>query len=195
MAAPPVRSIVDGLPDLQLASGPHSTCHYVLPNLLAGSFPGDRSEPNHTMKIQSLLDANVDTFICLQERGELKRFTPYMKIAEKLAKKSSATVEFYHCPIPDNDVTSTEQLVMSIRTLIQRLLSGHVVYVHCWGGHGRTGTLICSFLVTCYGLTPKRAEEIYNKGEELRAARVGRWPGSASQKLGKNRVQGGFMGI
>ena len=148
MASPPVRSFVDGLPDLQLAPGPHATCHYVLPNLLAGSFPGDRSEPNHTMKIQSLLDANVDTFICLQERGELKRFTPYMKIAEQLAQKSSAKmVEFYHCPIPDTDVTSNEQLLTSLRTLIQKLLSGRVVYVHCWGGHGRTGTLICSWVV------------------------------------------------
>ena len=40
--------------------------------------------------------------------------------------------------------------------------------MHCWGGHGRTGTVIAAFLVTCYGLSRQQAEDFYNAGEQAR---------------------------
>ena len=180
-----LRSSVDGLPDLQLLAGPHATCHWMSPKLLAGSYPGDRSEPNHSTKVRCLLDQGVDTFICLQERAELKRFTPYIQTAQHVSR---CEPEFLHCPIPDLDVTSDDQLLIALRTLVTKLLQGHVVYVHCWGGHGRTGTLICALLVTCYGLSPAEAEVVYNRGEQLRGARVGVWPHAAAQSLDMRSV-------
>ncbi|CAL1147317.1 unnamed protein product [Cladocopium goreaui] len=189
-----IKSSIDGLPDLQLDPGPHATCHWMLPKLLAGSFPGDRTEPNHSAKVRSLLDGGVNTFICLQEHGELKRFTPYVTTAETLRKSESTefpdALEFFHCPIQDNDVTSDDQLLCALRTLVKKLLQGRGVYVHCWGGHGRTGTLICALLVTCYGLSPAEAEDLYNKAERLRGARNGIWPGSAVQREQVERFAG-----
>ncbi|CAK8999002.1 unnamed protein product [Durusdinium trenchii] len=179
-------SLIEGLPDLELslACGPHETCQLVLPKLIAGSFPGDRSEPEHTAKVQKLIAAGVDTFLCLQERAELKRFTPYMQIA-RLAHEAShrkSEVEFFHCPIPDLGVTADEELLKAIRTVVAKLLEGRAVYIHCWGGHGRTGTVICAFLVLCYGLSPEQAQDFYNVGEKRRKSRAGVWPHSSTQR-------------
>ena len=40
------------------------------------------------------------------------------------------------------------------------LLDGQVVYMHCWGGRGRAGTIASCFLASCYHLG---AEETANR--------------------------------
>ncbi|OLP87852.1 Ankyrin-2 [Symbiodinium microadriaticum] len=137
---------------------------------------GDRSEPWHSAKVRSLIDAGVNTFLCLQEHGELRRFTPYMAIAQGMHAEKDATkaLEFFHCPTPDTTVTSTE-------SVLRKLQEGSVVYVHCWGGHGRTGTMVCAFLT---GLEPTanpfspRAETLTStmpgSGDAVHAMGIGR---------------------
>ncbi|CAE7618067.1 ptn1, partial [Symbiodinium natans] len=183
------RSLADTPP------APHDTCQWILHGrLLAGSFPGDRTEPWHSAKVRSLIDAGVTTFLCLQETGELRRFTPYMALAKRLkAEKlgeeelqgseaaASSALDFFHCPTPDCSVTSTDAVLAGLRTIVSKLREGATVYVHCWGGHGRTGTMICAFLAACYGLTPEQAQEFYNTGERRRGARNGYWPASQAQ--------------
>jgi len=41
-------------------------------------------------------------------------------------------------------------------TLDEALQAGHVVYVHCWGGIGRTGTVVGCYLVR-HGFTGEEA--------------------------------------
>jgi len=184
------------------APGPHGTCNYLLPGrVLAGSFPGDRSEPGHTEKVRSLLAAGVDTFLCLQERDELQRFTPYIETAWSLSRASETEVlsriaapasgetegsmplplEFWSCPIPDTHITSPDALGTAIATLVEKLQEGRVIYVHCWGGHGRTGTLLCAFLVVVYGLTTEEAKNVFMKTHGMRRTRGGQWPHSSAQ--------------
>lgn len=167
-----------------LAPAPHDTCQWILPGrLLAGSFPGDRAEPWHSAKVRSLIDAGVNTFLCLQEHGELRRFMPYMAIARGMHAEKDATkaLEFFHCPTPDTTVTSTESVLRGLKTIVSKLEEGSVVYVHCWGGHGRTGTMVCAFLTAFYGLSVKQAQDFYNAGERRRRARNGYWPASQPQ--------------
>ncbi|CAE7280287.1 Ank2, partial [Symbiodinium pilosum] len=147
-----------------------------------------QSEPWHTAKVRSLIDAGVDTFICLQEHAELRRFTPYMDIAQRLHAEKAGwkaaegpALEFFHCPTPDQHVTTEESVLRAVKTLASKLQEGRTVYVHCWGGHGRTGTLICSFLTVCYGLTVAQAKDFYMLGERCRPARSGYWPASQAQ--------------
>ena len=42
-------------------------------------------------------------------------------------------------------------------TIDAALHAGHSVYVHCWGGHGRTGTEVGCYLVRQQGLTGEQA--------------------------------------
>ena len=43
------------------------------------------------------------------------------------------------------------------KDLVQRLLDGENLYVHCWGGHGRTGTVISVMLGIIYDLNATAA--------------------------------------
>lgn len=45
-----------------------------------------------------------------------------------------------------------------IPKLAQRVATeSECVYVHCWGGHGRTGTIIALLLAQLFGMGPERA--------------------------------------
>mmetsp|Transcript_59676 Transcript_59676/g.109265 ORF Transcript_59676/g.109265 Transcript_59676/m.109265 type:complete len:282 (+) Transcript_59676:72-917(+) len=181
-----VSSLIPGLPNFRpdvdnWGKGPHNTCNFTLPGrLISGSFPGDRKEPGHTQKMKDVLSAGVNTFVNLQETDELGRFTPYIPTARSLVL-DPASLEFWHCPIPDNSVTADDELAKGVAKIVDALKRGRVVYVHCWGGHGRTGTIICAFLVQAYGLTTEQAQAHFMAGEQTRAERRGKWPHSSSQ--------------
>lgn len=97
----------------------------------------------------------VNTFLCLQTESELQRFNPYKQLAQSL----NPDVEFLHLPIPgwvlivsspvlitlsaDQSVTSDDKVIGMVEEVYQRLKSNKIIYVHCWGGHGRTGISFC----------------------------------------------------
>ena len=39
------------------------------------------------------------------------------------------------------------------RHLVEMVQRGHRLHLHCWGGHGRTGTVVCIMLYLIYGLS------------------------------------------
>lgn len=39
------------------------------------------------------------------------------------------------------------------------LLDGQVVYMHCWGGRGRAGTIASCFLASCYKLSAEETAD------------------------------------
>jgi len=91
-------------------------------------------------------------------------------------------LEFLSCPIPDTHITSLEALEACLATIVDKLLAGHQIYVHCWGGHGRTGTVLCGLLVRVYGLTVEEAKAIFMATHHARRNhRGGHWPASIHQ--------------
>ncbi|MDO9066499.1 MAG: protein-tyrosine phosphatase family protein, partial [Chloroflexota bacterium] len=49
--------------------------------------------------------------------------------------------------IPDMGVPRQQTMVTILDTIDQALSAGRMVYVHCWGGVGRTGTVVGCYLV------------------------------------------------
>lgn len=41
--------------------------------------------------------------------------------------------------------------------LVERCARGEVIYLHCWGGHGRTGSVVCIMEHLMYGLSATEA--------------------------------------
>jgi len=68
------------------------------------------------------------------------------------AERSRVTVDFGHCPIPDLGVPDTAALEVVVSDVVTRLQSGQVVYLHCWGGRGRAGTVGACVVGKLYGL-------------------------------------------
>lgn len=65
----------------------------------------------------------------------------------------SARLSFDHCPIIDCGVTDDSKVLALAQKLTKDISEGEVIYLHCWGGHGRTGTVVCIMLYLLYGVS------------------------------------------
>lgn len=109
----------------------HSYC--VFPGkVYAGEYAGDLQNPEH--KIRRLEEFGITHFIDLTEEGELN---PYQHLLDSY-------VEHHRFPIKDVSVPESYQDVYDLMEYIDSILSNdeNKVYVHCWGGVGRTGTIV-----------------------------------------------------
>jgi ADP-ribosylglycohydrolase len=113
--------------------------------LIAGEYPGDRGDGPARAKIGALLDAGVTCFVDLTEPHELN---PYDRILADEAARRGVQARHVRLPIVDVSVPhGPERMHTILDTIDAELTTGGRVYVHCWGGVGRTGTVIGCHLV------------------------------------------------
>jgi hypothetical protein len=98
------------------------------------------------------------TFINLMEESETNNagqaFVRYDNVLRELALKNIDRVAHLRFPVPDTKITTVDRM-RSILDAIDLSLDKRIpVYVHCFGGMGRTGTVICCWLLR-HGLASK----------------------------------------
>lgn len=121
--------------------------NYALPNGLgfAGQYPGDLEEAEARRKIRAILDAGVTLFIDLTEAGELM---PYEALLREEATRKNVVVEHQRHPVRDQHAPGDNSVMRGILgALDEAARRRKVVYLHCWGGKGRTGTAVACHLV------------------------------------------------
>lgn len=128
------------------------TMYWVDPGrLLAGGYPGDLNLAKAREKIKFLVDCGIRQVVNLMEKDEVngtgEPFQPYAADLQELARQASSDVKI--CTIEVKDVTAPSKLQMKyiLDTVDQALGEDRPVYVHCWGGRGRTGTVAGCYLV------------------------------------------------
>lgn len=131
---------------------PHPNCYWVDPDrladgLLAGEYPGSREEAAARRKLRALLAAGRDFFLDLTE-GEAEGLALYMPWLNAEAEALGVTAVHMRLAIPDMSVPgSPAHMARILDTLDAALAAGRRVYLHCWGGIGRTGTVVGCYLV------------------------------------------------
>ncbi len=120
-------------------------CYWVVPGrFLAGEYPAHMDRPQAAERLDALLDAGIDWFFDLTEPGELESYAPLLK--ERALFRGQA-VHHQRFPIPDFGVPRPEDMCALLNALDSALAAGHNIYVHCWGGVGRTGMTVGCYLV------------------------------------------------
>ena len=123
----------------------------------AGEYPGAYDPREAAIRVRTLLEAGIDHFIDLTERRD--GLKPYEQIALKEGRAVGRSVRRESHPLRDMSVPRRAGDMVAILDAIDAALrQGRTVYVHCWGGIGRTGTVVGCWLVR-HGLTGDRALE------------------------------------
>jgi hypothetical protein len=132
-------------------AGPLPQSYQVLPfALYAGEYPGAPTEAGAREKLGRLLDAGIRVVVDLTEAGERTThgpLVPYAALLGELAAERGVTAEWHRLPIRDQDVPRTaEEMDAVVGVLEAAVACGQPAYVHCWGGVGRTGTVVACLL-------------------------------------------------
>jgi len=136
--------------------GPIPDSYWVEPGrLLAGEYPGAKDDEQARKKLGLILSAGVTLFLDLTEEGEynLKPYAPFLADGSVALERP---VAHRRMPVRDGGVPAVEEMRRILDTIDAAVEEGHTVYVHCFGGIGRTGTVVGCYLVR-HGMSGRQA--------------------------------------
>lgn len=146
---------------------PFERSYWVLPNkLLTGEIPSSKTESRKIEKLNNLLDCNIDVVINLMEEVE-KNFSDevledYSITLYKEAAKKNKKIEMLRYAIKDLNIPTESFMDEILNKIDEQMALGKTVYVHCWGGVGRTGLVIGCYLIRHGFAEPENVIEIIN---------------------------------
>ena len=150
-----VESVTSSTSSTDSREPPLPNSYWVVPDrFAAGEYPSATDPVEAAARLRALLRAGVNHFIDLTRLGELP---PYLESAKEEADRLGLCLGWERHPIVDLSVPSSPEQMSGILNAIDTAMDdGQTVYLHCWGGVGRTGTVVGCWLVR-HGRTGEEA--------------------------------------
>jgi hypothetical protein len=129
--------------------------YWVLPGrILAGEYPGALYAPEITRKrLDAFLRAGFNTLIDLTCEGETEDYKPFLR---EQAGYLGLAIECMRFPIGDYGLPTQQTMTTLLDAIDGAFARERKIYLHCYGGIGRTGTTVGCYLVR-HGLTGSEA--------------------------------------
>ena len=119
---------------------PHANCYWLVPGrVLAGEHPAAASVADVATRVDALLAAGIRRFVDLTEEGEL---ASYVAALDERAAAKGVGVLHRRFAIRDLGVPSAALMRAILDAIYEAIEKREPVYVHCWAGAGRTGTVV-----------------------------------------------------
>jgi len=125
---------------------PFERSYWVLPNrFIVGEIPASMNEEETITKLNGLIRINVNVVINLMEEDEKNYenksfydYAPYL---------NNHNIETHRLPIKDLSIPTIDMMRKILSIVQDSIRQKKIVYLHCWGGVGRTGTAVGCFLL------------------------------------------------
>ena len=137
--------------------------YWVIPGrFLATEYPGAKDDEKALRKLQVLRDAGITSFVDLTEAEERTwdgaPMVPYNGLL-------GPDVAYQRFAIPDTSIITEAGYDRILDYIRAELDDGRIVNLHCWGGKGRTGTVVGAWLIDTERLG---FPEVIDRMQELR---------------------------
>ena len=149
---------------------PFTRTYWVVPGkFMAGCYPGSRKEERAYQKLSGLVMHGIRHVVSLMEPDETdwsnKPFVPYEDQMKQIVDSMGRSATFDRMAIVDNDIPTRHFMRDILNCIDFNIEHGKPVYVHCWGGRGRTGTVVGCYLARHGFATGQRSLDLL---QELR---------------------------
>ena len=130
---------------------PFYPAYWVIPGkFMAGCYPGAENEAQARKRLTGLLEHGIRHIVDLMEADEMawrgKARWAYAEPFVSLGKSLGKNVTIERVEIQDGWIPSKETMKEALDHIDRAILEDRPVYVHCWAGRGRTGTLVGCYL-------------------------------------------------
>ena len=119
--------------------GPIPDSYWIQPGrLCAGEYPGAPTPDAARARLATILASGVTAFVDLTEEDE-----GLLSYSDLLPPG----IEYARRPIRDLDCPTPQEMTGTLDAIDDLLERNQVPYIHCWGGIGRTGTVVGCWLI------------------------------------------------
>jgi hypothetical protein len=151
------------------AAPPHGRSYWVVEGRLAGgAYPYQPDPTDGDATLRLLRSAGITAFVDLTQARLPGSWESHLLDYHPSAR--SLGLEVARRPIRDMGVPTVDEAIGTLDEIDRLLADGQTVYVHCWGGIGRTGLTIGTWLIRHGVATGESVQHLLN---ELRAADEG----------------------
>ena len=95
-----------------------------------------------------MVQENISVIVMVCEEWELRVPIPLVRAMGQ---------EVYHCTAPDFGTLKLSELLTAVQFVVDRCHESRQVFVHCYGGKGRSAVVVIAALMRIHGWTKEQA--------------------------------------